>query len=38
MMVLLPERNPLDLDAIDFVMAELAPPDGIIFTHFPAEA
>jgi N-acyl-D-amino-acid deacylase len=34
---LLPERDPLDLDAIDFVMAELAPPDGIIFTHFPAE-
>ncbi len=37
MLVLLPERDPLDLDAIDFVMAELAPPDGIIFTHFPAE-
>ena len=37
MMVLLPERDPLDLDAIDFVMAELAPPDGIIFTHLPAE-
>ncbi len=37
MMVLLPERDPLDLDAIDFVMAELAPPDGIIFTYFPAE-
>ncbi|MBL6821157.1 MAG: D-aminoacylase [Luminiphilus sp.] len=37
MMVLLPERDPLDLDAIDFVMAELAPPDGIIFTHFPAK-
>ena len=37
MMVLLPERDPLDLDAIDFVMAELAPPDGFIFTHFPAE-
>ena len=37
MMVLLPERDPLDVAAIDFVMAELAPPDGIIFTHFPAE-
>ena len=37
MMVLLPERDPLDLDAIEFVMAELAPPDGIIFTHFPAK-
>ena len=37
MMVLLPERDPMDLAAIDFVMAELAPPDGIIFTHFAAE-
>ena len=37
MMVLLPERDPLDLDAINFVMAELAPPGGIIFTHFPAK-
>ena len=37
LMVLLPKRDPLDLAAIDFVMAELAPPDGIIFTHFPAE-
>ena len=37
MMVLLPERDPLDLEAIDFVMAELAPPDGIIFTHSPSE-
>ena len=37
MMVLLPERDPTDLAAIDFVMAELAPPEGIIFTYFPAE-
>ena len=37
MLVLLPERDPMDLAAIDFVMAELAPPDGIIFTHFPVE-
>ena len=37
MMVLLPERDPLDLEAIDFVMAELAPPNGIIFTHLPSE-
>jgi len=37
MMVLLPERDPMDLAAIDLVMAELAPPDGIIFTHFAAE-
>jgi len=37
MMVLLPERNPLDDQAIDLVMRELAPPEGIIFTHFPAE-
>lgn len=36
MMVLLPERDPTDLNAIDFVLRELAPPDGIIFTHFPA--
>ena len=35
MMVLLPERDPLDLNAINFVLHELAPPDGIIFTHFP---
>lgn len=38
MMVLLPERDPTDLEAIDFVLTELAPPDGIIFTHFPAES
>ena len=37
MMVLLPERDPLDQEAIDFVMQELAPPAGIIFTHFPAQ-
>ena len=37
MMVLLPERDPLDMSAIDLVMRELAPPEGIIFTHFPAE-
>ncbi len=37
MMVLLPERDPLDMQAIDLVMRELAPPEGIIFTHFPAE-
>ncbi len=36
MMVLLPERDPMDLAAIDFVLDQLAPPDGIIFTHFPA--
>ena len=35
MMVLLPERDPTDLNAIRFVLQELAPPDGIIFTHFP---
>ncbi len=37
MMVLLPERDPMDLDDVDFVLAELAPPDGIIFTHFPSQ-
>ncbi len=35
MMVLLPERDPTDLEAIDFVLDQLAPPDGIIFTHYP---
>lgn len=34
MMVLLPERDPGDLAAIDTVMAELAPPEGILFTDF----
>ena len=37
MMVLLPERDPTDLSAIAFVMTQLAPPEGIIFTHFPPE-
>jgi len=36
MMVLLPERDPTDLSAIAFVLEQLAPPEGIIFTHFPA--
>ena len=36
MMVLLPERDPTDMQAIDFVLAQLAPAEGIIFTHFPA--
>ncbi len=38
MMVLLPERDPTDLTAIDKVMAELAPPEGIIFTHFAPDS
>ena len=38
MMVLLPERDPTDLEAIDKVMAELAPPEGIIFTHFAPDS
>ena len=37
MMVLLPERDPTDLAAIDFFMAELAPPEGIIFSLFPSQ-
>ena len=34
MMVLLPERDPTDRGAINTVMAELAPPEGIIFTLY----
>ena len=34
MMVLLPERDPTDMGAIDTVMVELAPPEGIIFTLY----
>ena len=37
MMVLLPERDPHDRAAVDFVIQELAPPEGIIFTHFPVQ-
>ncbi|MCB1842844.1 MAG: D-aminoacylase [Halioglobus sp.] len=34
MMVLLPERDPTDLDAVAFALRELAPPDGIWLTEF----
>ena len=37
MMVLLPERDPTDRDAVDFALAELAPPDGIWMTRFDPE-
>ena len=37
MMVLLPERDPHDRAAVNFVIQELAPPEGIIFTHFPVQ-
>ncbi len=34
MMVLLPERDPTDREAVGFALAELAPPDGIWLTDF----
>lgn len=34
MMVLLPERDPTDREAVAFALAELAPPDGIWLTDF----
>lgn len=37
MWVLLPARDPDDLDEIAFVLDELTPADGIIFTRFEAE-
>ncbi len=37
MMVLLPERDATDRDAVDFALAELAPPDGIWMTRFDPE-
>jgi N-acyl-D-amino-acid deacylase len=36
MMVLLPERNPEDRAAVEYALAEIAPPEGIWFTVFPA--
>ncbi len=35
-MVLLPERDPTDLDAIAEVLDQLAPPDGIWLTRYPS--
>ena len=37
MMVLLPDRDPTDRDAIAYALSELAPPDGIWFTRFDAQ-
>lgn len=37
MMVLLPERDPNDREAVDFALAELAPPDGLWMTRFDPE-
>lgn len=37
MWVLLPNRDADDLDEIRFVLEELTPADGIIFTHFAAD-
>ena len=34
MMVLLPDRDPTDREAVEFALDELAPPDGIWFTRF----
>ncbi|MDX1480377.1 MAG: D-aminoacylase, partial [Woeseiaceae bacterium] len=34
MMVLLPERDPGDLEAVRFALQELAPPEGMWFTQF----
>lgn len=34
MMVLLPERDPSDRDAVAFALEELAPPEGIWFTRY----
>lgn len=34
MMVLLPERDPADRDAVAYALSELAPPDGIWFTRY----
>ena len=35
LMVLLPERDPHDLEAVAFAVNELAPAEGIWFTNFP---
>jgi N-acyl-D-amino-acid deacylase len=35
LMVLLPERDPTDRKAVELALAEIAPPEGIWFTHFP---
>lgn len=34
MMVLLPERDPADREAVEFALEELAPPEGMWFTRF----
>ena len=36
MMVLLPERDPTDLDAIEYALAEIAPPDGMRLSYYRA--
>ncbi len=36
MMVLLPERDPTDLEAVAYALEELAPPEGMWFTRFAA--
>ncbi|MEM7502595.1 MAG: D-aminoacylase [Pseudomonadota bacterium] len=36
MMVLLPERDPADMRAVQYALEELAPPEGMWFTRFAA--
>jgi N-acyl-D-amino-acid deacylase len=35
LMVLLPGRDPNDRKAVELALAEIAPPEGLWFTHFP---
>jgi len=37
LMVLLPERDPTDREAVEEALAEIAPPEGLWFTHFPPQ-
>lgn len=36
LMVLLPGRDPNDRQAVELALTEMAPPEGLWFTHFPA--
>jgi len=37
MMVLLPERDPTDRAAVEFVLQELVPPEGLLVARFPPD-
>ena len=37
LMVLLPERDPTDREAVEEALAEIAPPEGLWFTNFPPQ-